>query len=185
MPSARDVLLSMQSRPWRCRSCGETHSGFFDLSAYAPAYWQHAEVYEPNGAFRTDGDFLSEDFCVVSGKYFFVRCVLLMPIAGMDKAFGFGVWSSLSETNFRKYAAGFDEGTNDSHEPWFGRLSNSLKWYPDTLNLHCEVYLQSGRMRPRLVVTDDSHPIATHIREGIPPEALLAIFAANGHEPDA
>lgn len=160
------------------------HTGLFDLAVTAPDIWTLEEVYEPNRALRMDDNFLSEDFCVISGEYFFVRCVVLLPVLETEETFGFGVWSSLSKSNFIRYTEGFDSGSFADVEPWFGWFSNRLKYYPDTLNLPCEVHPMPGRKRPHLVVTDDNHPIAAHIRDGISPQVLLEIYAANGHEPD-
>jgi len=91
--SALDVL---QGASWTCAQCGADHEGMFDLAADAPVHWDGAEVYEPNGALRRDGDFLSEDFCVLGGEHFFVRCVFDIPVHGMAEKFGLGVWSTLS-----------------------------------------------------------------------------------------
>src|SRR5688572_1151082 len=136
---------------WTCPCCNQSHAGVFDL-AYdydKPDFWQGPTDKVSNEAALTSTNFLSEDFCALDGEHFFVRCVLQIPIVGSDgRHFGFGVWSTVSATNFKKYIDTFDAGKQSHLGPWFGWFSNRLNGYPDTLNLKCQVHLQDGRQRP-------------------------------------
>ena len=118
-PSAADFLRGA----WHCSRCGQAHQGLIDLAAFAPDPWQGGEVREENSAIHLDGDFLSEDFCVMDGRYFFVRAVLEIPVQGFTQPFGFGCWSTLSRENFEKYIGGFDDGDFADQGPWTGWLS--------------------------------------------------------------
>ena len=155
----------------------------FDLAAGAPDHWQREDVYEPNSALRLDGDFLSEDFCVLGGEHFFVRGVFDIPVHGMAEKFGFGAWSTLSRTNFEKYVDRFDDGRLDDTGPWTGWFSNSLKPFPASVNEPCWVHPQQGRQRPTITLHNDTHELAIAQLEGITPERVLEIYAANGHGP--
>ena len=179
-PSAIERLSAAR---WRCASCDDEHEGMFALAACAPYVWPHPEVPEPNGALRMDGDFLSEDFCVLGGEHFFVRCSLDLPVHGLEQPFGFGIWSTLSRTNFDKYVDGFDDGDYQDFGPWTGWFSNALEVFGDTLNLPCWVEPQSERLRPLVSFGDLDHPIAIAQREGISAERVLEIYAAYGHAP--
>jgi hypothetical protein len=75
---------------------------------------------------RMDGDFLSEDFCIIGGDSFFVRGVLEIPVHGLAEKFGFGSWSSLSRPNFDLYVERFDDGDYAGLGPWSGWFSNRL-----------------------------------------------------------
>ena len=77
---ADDLSLRLLQGEWRCSSCEDLHRGLMDLAAHAPDAWPHERSYEPNGALRYDGDFLSEDLCVIGGKNFLVRSVLEIPV---------------------------------------------------------------------------------------------------------
>lgn len=168
-------------RAFQCPDCGHEHRGLFDLGVFAPGAWPGAAVYEPNNALRLEGDFLSEDFCVVDGKHFFVRCVLELPLQGSSERFGYGVWSSLSPKNFSRYVAEFDNGF-DGEESWFGWFSNRLKAYPDTFNLKCQVRPQPDRQRPLIALEPADHPLCLEQRDGVSFDRLLEIYAENGHD---
>src|SRR4051794_2298098 len=148
------ALDRLRGGAWRCASCDAEHVGMFDLAAFAPDFWSGAEAREPNSALRMDGDFLSEDFCVISGDSFFVRGILEIPVHGLAQKFGFSVWSTLSRTNFDLYIERFDGGDYAGLGPWTGWFSNSLVTFPETLNQPCWVNPQLDRQRPVITLDD-------------------------------
>ncbi|WP_422357465.1 DUF2199 domain-containing protein [Qipengyuania flava] len=180
-PSAASRL---ESGSWRCASCEEDHGWPFDLAAFAPDAWPHAERYEANSALHFDGDFLSEDFCVLGGEQFIVRTILPIPVIGLKDRFAFGCWSTLSETNFDKYIDGFDSGEYADMGPWPGWLMNRLAGFndsPEPLAVH--VQPQRERLRPELWVAEEDHPLGAAQRDGIIPERMLEVLAHFGHAP--
>lgn len=168
---------------WRCSCCGEHHEGVFDLACGKPEQWPEGEEKVPNAEAGRSRHFLSEDFCILDGEHHFVRCVLEIPILGGDgQFFAYGVWSSLSQKNFRIYADTFDSGEQDGLGPWFGWFANRLKGYGDTLNLKCQVHPRPGRRRPWIELEPTDHPLAVEQSAGITLDRLLEIYASNGHD---
>jgi hypothetical protein len=175
--------IRFNDRNWVCLCCGLRHSGVFDLASSRPEVWPSSEERSPNSEVLTSDNALTEDFCVLDGEHFFVRCVLRLPIVGASGAcFGFGVWSTLSKQNFDLYVDTFDGGRQGGLGPWFGWFSNRLKGYPDTLSLKCRVTPRDGRERPLIELEPTSHPLAIEQREGITFDRLLEIYALNGHD---
>lgn len=168
---------------WVCSCCGVAHGGLPDLACGKPEPWPGSEDKVPNAEADRVDHFLSEDFCVVEGEHFFVRCVLEVPIIGSDgDRFAYGVWSSLSRENFGRYVDTFDEGDQEGLGPWFGWFSNRLKGYPDTLFLKCQVHPRPGRRRPWIELEPTEHPLAFEQQRGITLDRLLEIYALNGHD---
>ena len=171
---------------WTCRTCGDEHDGLFDLACGKPDPWPGSEDKVPNTKALRSTHFLSEDFCILEGQHYFVRCVLDLPLKGTEgRSFGFGVWSTLSEKNFKLYLETFDSGQQGDLGPWFGWLSNRLKAYPDTLNLKCQVHPMPGRRRPWIEVMQADHALAVEQREGVTIDRLAEILALEGHALDA
>lgn len=139
---ALEDLKSMASGSWTCSKCEKLHTGLFDLTFSYPAPWRGDEVYKPNSALRFDGDFLSEDFCVINGENYLIRCVLLLPIHGMDQPLGFGVWSTLSRDNFEKHVDEFDDGHTGDGIQWTSWFMNQLPIFGETYAKECWVYPQ-------------------------------------------
>lgn len=179
----RSALEILNCAIWKCTKCDLEHEGMFDLMAFAPDHWEKEEEYEPNSALRYDGDFLSEDFCILGGEHFFVRCVFDIPVHGMVEKFGLGVWSTLSRANFDRYVDGFDGGSYSDLGPWTGWFSNRFKPFDDSINHPCWVHPQLGRQRPAVTLHEEGHELARAQLEGITPERLLEIYVANGHAP--
>jgi hypothetical protein len=152
-----------------------------DMAAFAPDPWQGGENYEDNAALRLDGDFLSEDFCVMGGKYFFVRCVLDIPVHGLAQKFGFGCWGTLSRDNFDRYLEAFDTGNYANSGPWSSWLCNQLFEYIGTDPEACWMHPQLDRQRPVLLIQNQTHPLGYDQREGISPEKVLEIYRHYGH----
>jgi hypothetical protein len=151
--------------------------GISDIAFSNPDQWEGDRVYRENKELDTTKDFLSEDFCVLNGEHFFVRCVLQIPLLGAKgEYFAYGVWSTLSKKNFDIYVDTFNSGEQSELGPWFGWFSNKIKGYPDTLGLKCQVYPQSGRIRPVIELMDENHPLAIEARDGISYERLTELY---------
>jgi len=173
-----------QNCAWTCHSCGEVHKGVFDIVYDKPVIWADSTNRVSNSdlmPFSTD--FLSDDFCILKGEHYFVRCVLELPILDTSGGrLGFGVWSSLSEENFAVYVESFNSDDQGALGPWFGWFSNRLKGYPDTLNLKCQVNPRNGRRRPLIELEHTDHPLARDQRKGVSIDRLIEVYAAYGHD---
>lgn len=173
----------LHQRDWICPCCGRKHAGLFDIAYDKPDFWQGDGEKRPNSEVLTSNHVLTEDFCVLNGEHFFVRCVLQLPILGApDEHFGYGVWATLSKKNFNIYLETFDAGNQNRLGPWFGWFSNRLPGYPDTLNLQCQLHPRNGRQRPYVELEPADHPLAVEQQRGISFDRLLEIYALNGHD---
>jgi hypothetical protein len=166
---------------WRCSICGMWHSGLFDLACDHPESWPGGDKV-PNEEMTWDLTSLCEDFCIVNGEHFFIRCVLDFPIVGAPgERFGFGVWSAVREVDFVAYSKIFDDDEPGPAGPWLGRVANTLKGYPETFNLKCKLYPQQNRRRPLGVIDRVRHPIRVEQRDGITFDRILELYDLNGH----
>lgn len=178
----KSAIEILNSSEWMCANCDQPHCGMIDLAAHAPDPWRGAVTYQPNAELQLDGDFLSEDFCVMGGKYFFVRCVLEIPVDGLAEKFGFGCWGTLSRHNFELYIDGFNNGDYANMGPWNSWLSNQLLDYIGDEPEACSMYPQLDRQRPVLLLADEQHPLGLDQRNGVSAEAILEIYRFYGHE---
>ena len=155
---------------FHCKTCGQTHDGFPSFCHDRPtAYW---DVPDDK---RESDVFLTSDSCVIADRLFFVRGVLEIPIKGIEEAFTYGVWVSLSEENFIIWEDNYEVEKRSHIGPFFGWFCSLLPIYPDTLHLKSMVYLRDDEIRPRIVLEQTEHPLSIEQHEGISVERALEI----------
>lgn len=189
-PAFSAAAAQLRAGKWRCQTCDTAHGWPFDLAALAPDPWPHRDGYEDNAGVvdALDAaqageaiDFLSEDFCVLGGRHFLIRSVLLVPISGLRQPFGFGCWASLSRDNFRTYLDGFDSGRHRRAIEWTGWLCNSVAGFTGTQPIAVGVHPRHDRQRPVLHVLDPSEPLGRAQRDGLAIERLVELLGVYGH----
>lgn len=161
---------------FKCAKCDEWHEGVPSFGADAPLYYYAIPEIE-----RTDRCKLDADTCVVDSEYFFIKGCLEIPVRGVEEAFSWGVWVSLSYENFKQYLQVFDKPSQANQGPYFGWLSAAIKGYPDTENLKTRVHLRDHGIRPYIELEPTDHPLAVEQREGISVERLADIYAVLTH----
>jgi hypothetical protein len=160
---------------FRCHICGKWHEGLpLDYAYDAPHYWSED--------LRSNADsFLNSDFCVIRNNDFFVRCLIEVPVIGSDEPFRWGVWTSLSKTNFDKMVDLWDDPKLLNEPPYFGWLSNSIHLYPDTLNLKINIHSKKIDQRPYAVLEPTDHPLAIEQQQGMTKQRVREIAERSFH----
>ena len=161
-----------------CRSCGETHSGLPAWHFAAPA--QALAVPRGERASRVE---LTEDDCVIDGREFFVKGLLEIPVHEAQESFTWGVWLSLSEASYLRFAELFGNPTRGAGESFFGWLCNSLPDYPETQLLKTHVHVREYPMRPLVELAPTDHPLAVDQREGLTRERAVTMAERLLHAP--
>jgi hypothetical protein len=169
-------------------SCGERHLGLFALSFLRPPGWQGSPTPEPAGALRMDGDFLSEDLCVIQGRYFAMRMSLPLPVRGAPPpAAMLSVWAAVERPSFDHLRSARPTGMPSESDPQDpARLLTRIGGYPDTSGLMGRAFAQPDG--PPLLVLERAqpngfgvHPLITEHREGITLDRLFEVYAAQNH----
>jgi hypothetical protein len=163
---------------FKCASCDDIHEGSPSFAFHAPDPF----LAQPE-AVQTAGH-LGTDLCRyedADGHHFFIRVLLEVPIHGIEDPFLWGVWVSLSETNYQRYVDTYEApATSDRY---FGRFCNRLPWYPDSLNLKTEVHPRANNQRPFIVLEESGHPLAVDYHQGISVARAQEIAEAAMHGP--
>ena len=145
---------------FKCHTCGETHEGLPDIGAdYPDPYF---DVPEDERESRL---ILTSDFCSIDDEHFFIRGVINIPIKGLDRGLGLGVWVSQKKENFLTYADNFD---SDQIGPFFGWLSTRLACYSeDTFLLKTMAHFRDATQRPSIELEPTDHQLSIDQRNGI------------------
>jgi hypothetical protein len=154
-----------------CSRCSVRHQGPpRSFHADAPQLW--SEIPEDERASRGQ---LSEEQCVIDGRFYFVHGLIRIPVLGEDEAFEWGVWVSLSEKSWDRTCELWETPGRESEPPYFGWLSTELPLYPSTLNLKTHVHTRPVGLRPLIELEPTDHPLAIEQRQGIRPARLRDI----------
>lgn len=157
---------------YRCATCGESHSGLpMSFAADFPDMYANMKGDE-----RDTRATIGSDQCIVDQKRFFIRGCLEIPIVGRNEPFLWGVWASVHEEVFDEISDCWEQqGRENLHGPFKGRLGNSLKVYPETFNLKVNILSQSVGTRPLFIVEEPEHPLAIEQKCGITPRAAMEL----------
>ena len=161
---------------FKCTSCGETHEGMPTFGSPLPLSY-----YAIPEAERATRCVAGSDDCVIDEKFYFVRGCIEIPVHGEEAPFVWGVWVSLSQTNFAQWQSVFEAHQRAHVGPFFGWLNAWLKPYPETTNLKTHVHLRDDGIRPYIELEPNDHPLAVEQREGISVERLAEIYSIMVH----
>ena len=150
-----------------CPVCGQRHEGSPSVAFPTPFYW------DPEAARRDPANSkLNSDLCVIEERDFFIRCILEVPILGVEQPFCWGVWLTQGRENFAIYRDTFQ---NPPERTTFGYLANRLPGYPDTLNLEAKAHWRSGGLRPWIEIRESDHPLYHDWKYGISWERAIEL----------
>lgn len=157
---------------FKCASCDEWHEGMPSFSAAVPD--PYSALPEEQRAERSK---LTSDLCIIDADKFFVRGMIEIPVEGSAESFTWGVWVSLCSRDFDEFLDLYEEENREDQGPYVGQLASQLPGYPETLGLSVTVHLRNNRIRPRVVLTQADHPLATEQKKGIGIARLGAIYS--------
>jgi hypothetical protein len=178
------TLANLGDLRWKCGSCDDWHYGpCLDFSYDAPIYWrkQYDEATRESnlpvsGNQEWPSTFLSDDYCSIENRDFFVRGIIHLPIIGTTETLRWGVWGSLSRDHFEHLMRLEDSPERVELPAMFSWLSNRIQEYPDTLNLKMHAHIQKARLRPHFELEHTSHPLSEEYQHGITAERVKEIM---------
>ncbi|HEV8391635.1 MAG TPA: DUF2199 domain-containing protein [Dongiaceae bacterium] len=159
-----------------CDKCGQLHEGSPSIAYDMPFHWHALKPDTSTGQSR-----LSDDFCKIEDRDYFIRCILEVPIHGVEEPFLWGLWVTQSAENFRDYVKTFPDSPE---RQTFGYLANRLPFYPETVDMHANVHWQPGTRRPLVELKPVDHPLFRDWSEGITWERATELAAPAFHPRD-
>lgn len=96
----------------------------------------------------------TNDYYVCDDEYFYIRCVLPLPVHDTGKDYCLGVWAQVSPNSFNKIWELWDDENQSKEPPMCGLLANDVHLHTGTENTEIEVQLTGLTSRPIITVKD-------------------------------
>jgi hypothetical protein len=178
------MLADLANLRWKCGTCEEWHTGpCLDFGHDSPYYWTKENEKAgrlanllPTWMKGRPKTFLDEDYCAIEGNGFFVRGLIHLPIIGTAETLRWGVWGSLSQTNFETLLRMDEDPKRVELKPMFSWLSTQISGYPETLSLKMYAHIQRVGWRPHFELEPTDHPLSREYHHGISPERVKEIM---------
>ena len=164
---------------WTCATCGESHEDIpLSFAADYPDNYANLSVEE-----REQRAVAGSDQCIIDDNQFYIRGCLEIPLIENDGVFLWGLWASVWKDNYLEIAECWEEqGRENAHGPYLGRLGNSLAVYsPGTMNLRLSIKLRPIGERPLFIVEDPDHPLGLAQRNGMTHQQVQDLVSALMH----
>jgi hypothetical protein len=164
---------------YHCGTCGQHHNELpMSFGFEAPLAW-----YGIPAAERADRGHLDTDLCVIDRVHFFIRGNLEIPVVDGQEPFTWGVWTSLSEANYRRAVEMWKTTGREKEPSYFGWFCSRVPGYPETLHLKVRVHTRPVGQRPWIELEPTDHPLAVEQREGITMARVQQIAESLLHGP--
>jgi hypothetical protein len=153
--------------------------GAFYLDMDRPADWTGGDPVQGDDPFDPN-NVLSDDFCIIEDKRFFIRGTTSLPIlGGGGKALGFAIWVEVSRASFNDYLRAFDDPAA-ALPPMVGTFANRLPGFAEAYGQACTVRHRPGPNRPPVTLNDARQPLAEAQLRGVTLDRLLEIYKLAG-----
>ena len=126
---------------------------------------------------------LSADDCVIDNREFYLKGLIELPVAGAAEPFVWGVWLSVSEESYARFAELFSDPGRRAGEAFFGWLCNSVPGYPETQLLKTQLHVREYPMRPWVELEPTDHPLAIDQRQGLSRDRAIEMAERLLHPP--
>ena len=96
----------------------------------------------------------NEDIFICEEKYFYVRCVLPLPVHDKGENYCLGVWAQVSENSYNHIYETWDIEDQTNEKPLKGLLANIVPLTTGSEDAEITVQLIGSTSRPEVTVTD-------------------------------
>ena len=162
---------------WTCNCCGQN----FDTLPMNYAFTAPRNWFGLTEAERATRAKLTDDICIIDGTERYIRGCLEIPVCDSTESLVWGVWVSISEETLRYIISHWDDPLIEDEPPHSGWLGSWIKGYPEPVEIRCQIFIQGGDLRPRIVLQQSNYLLAIEQHQGITLERVKQIAASAGH----
>ena len=96
----------------------------------------------------------TNDYVVCDNEYFYLRCILPLPVHDTGRDYCLGVWAQISPNSFNKVWELWDDPNQANEPPMKGLLANSVHLNTGVEDTEITVQLTGPTSRPSVTIQD-------------------------------
>lgn len=109
----------------------------------------------------------TNDYYVCDDEYFYIRCILPLPVHDTGREYCIGVWAQVSPNSFNRIWELWDDVEQSNEPPIPGLLANDVHLNTGVENSEIEVQLTGPTSRPIITVKDEGCSLYQEQQSGI------------------
>jgi hypothetical protein len=109
----------------------------------------------------------TNDYVVCNDEYFYIRCVIPLPVQEAARNYCIGAWAQVSQNSFNRIWELWDEDDQSSEPAIHGMLANDVHLNTNSENSKIEVQLMGAKSRPTITIKDSDCSLYKEQQSGI------------------
>ena len=109
----------------------------------------------------------SDDYVVCNDEYFYVRCVIPLPVVDSDINYSIGAWAQVSQNSFTNIWELWSDPDQVKEPPISALLANTIHLNTHTEDIEVQVQLTGPKSRPTILIRDSKSSLYSEQNHGI------------------
>jgi len=109
----------------------------------------------------------TNDYVVCNDEYFYIRCIISLPVQSSSRDYGIGAWAQVSPNSFNRIWELWSEDDQSSEPPIHGLLANDVHLNTNSEDSKIEVQLTGAKSRPMITIKDPECSLYIEQKNGI------------------
>jgi len=96
----------------------------------------------------------TNDYVVCNDEYFYIRCIISLPVKDSGRDYAIGAWAQVSSNSFNRIWELWDESDQSNEPRMGGLLANNIHLNTNSEDSEVEVQLTGATSRPLISIKD-------------------------------
>ncbi len=177
--SATAPATNASAEKFSCDVCNQEHDLPLSMAFALPDFVNKLLPWDRESRVK-----MSEDWCIVDEKFFYLRSCLEVPIESVEKPFTWGVWVTIGLNDFDQTMEMWEDPERADEPEYVGTIANTMPSYNETRNVRVLIRTRKPGERPLVLIDDANHQLHKDQATSMPRQKVieLAKFVLHGND---
>ena len=109
----------------------------------------------------------TDDYVVCEDEYFYIRCILPLPVRDTEKNYCIGVWAQISPNSYNRVWELWSDEDQANEAPISGLLANAVHLNTGAKNAEIAIQLTGPTTRPIVKIKDENCSLYQEQQSGV------------------